>query len=84
MEFLGLEKIVKMAPIELAELESTSTMDFKKNLEKSKETQIRVKSYDSLNFLHHSPLLEKNEAPASSNPQNASIQAHLASITPIP
>ena len=53
MDFLGLKKILEMGPTELAELESTSTIDFEKNPEKSKETQIRVKSYDSLNFLHH-------------------------------
>ena len=46
MEFLALEKMVETAPTELAQLESTSTMDFKENPEKSKKTQIRVKSYD--------------------------------------
>ena len=57
MGFLSLEKIIKKAPTERAKLE--------KNPEKSKETQIRVKSYDSPNSLHHSPLLERNAAPAS-------------------
>ena len=52
MEFLSLEKIVKTAPTERAELESNSTLGFKKNPEKSKKTQIRVKSYDSPNSLH--------------------------------
>ena len=65
MGFLSLEKFVETAPIELAELESTSTLGFEKNPEKSKETQIRVKSYDSPNSLHHSPPLERNAAPAS-------------------
>lgn len=46
MEFLALEKMVKTAPTEQAELESTSTMGFKEKPEKSKKTQIRVKSYD--------------------------------------
>ena len=82
MDFLGLEKIFEMGPTELAELGSTSAIDFEKNTEKSKETQIRVKSYDSLNFLHHSLLLEKNEAPASSGPQTASILMHQAAATP--
>lgn len=52
MEFLSLKKIVQMAPKIFVELESTSTIDFFKNLEKSKKTQIRVKSYDSLKSLH--------------------------------
>ena len=65
MEFLGLEKIIETAPTEQAELESTSTLGFEKNPKKSKKTQIRVKSYDSPNSLHHSPLLERNAAPAS-------------------
>ena len=64
MGFLSLEKIIETAPTEQAELESTSTLSFEENLEKSKETQIRVKSYDSPNSLHHSPL-ERNAAPAS-------------------
>ena len=54
MGFLSLEKFVETAPTERAELESTSTLGFEKNPEKSKETQIRVKSYDSPNSLHHS------------------------------
>ena len=37
MDFLGLEKIFEMGPTELAEMESTSTIDFKKNPKKSKE-----------------------------------------------
>ena len=73
MEFMALEKIVEMAPTELAKLESTSTVDFEKNPEKSKKTQIRVKSYNSPNSWHHSPLLEKNETPTSSSPQTTSI-----------
>ena len=53
MGFLSLKKIIEMAPTEWAQLESTSTLGFEKNPEKSKETQIRVKSYDSPNSLHH-------------------------------
>ena len=59
MGFLSLEKFVETAPTERAELESTSTLGFEKNPEKSKETQIRVKSYDSPNSLHHEEIIDE-------------------------
>lgn len=73
MEFLALEKIIKMTPTEWAKLEFTLTIGLKKNPEKFRKTQIPVKSYDPPNSLHHSPLLEKNEAPASSGSETVSI-----------
>ena len=46
MEFLALEKIMEMAPIDLAKLESTSTIDFEKtqkNLRKLRfESKVRT------------------------------------------
>ena len=53
MGFLALKKIFEMTPTESTKLESTLTIGFKKNPEKSKKPRSPVKSYDPPNSLHH-------------------------------